>query len=100
MRFNLSDNHGPTILGAGMKTVVKVYKKGIIVLPKSVREKIGIEEGSLLELIVEDDKIVLKPLNLWDRVWGCMKGRGSAEEAERELDREEEEFWKRRSWRK
>ncbi len=38
---------------------------------------------------------MLKPLDLWDRVWGCAKGMGSAEEAELELDREEEEFWKR-----
>jgi hypothetical protein len=36
---------------------------------------------------VEDGKLVLKPLNLWDRVWKCC--RGSTEEAERELDRED-----------
>ena len=33
-------------------------------------------------------------LGLWDRVWGCGKGRGSVEQAELELDREEEEFWR------
>ncbi len=53
-----------------------MYKKGIVVLPKSVREEAGIEEGMLLEVTVEEDKIVLKPLDLWDRVWGCGKGRG------------------------
>ena len=71
-------------------TVIKVHRKGIIVLPKSVREKAGIEEGMLLEVSVEDGKVVLKPLDLWDRVWGSGRGRGSAEEAELELDREEE----------
>ena len=76
--------------------VVKVHRKGIIVLPKSVREEAGIEEGMLLEVSVDKGKIVLKPLDLWDRVWGCGKGRGSAEEAELELDREEE-YWKRGS---
>jgi len=45
--------------------------------------------GMLLEVSVEDGKIVLKPLDLWDRVWGYAKGRGSAEEAELELDCEE-----------
>jgi len=55
--------------------VVRVHRKGIIVLPKSVREEAGIEEGMLLEVSVEDGKIVLKPLDLWDRVWGCAKGR-------------------------
>ena len=48
--------------------VVKVYRKGIIVLPKKIREKVGIEEGMLLKVIVEDDKIILKPFDLWDRI--------------------------------
>ena len=69
-------------------------------LPKSVREKAGIEEGMLLEVLVDDGKIVLKPPGLWDKVWGCGKGRGSAEETERELDWEEELLWKRRNMEK
>jgi len=36
------------------------------------------------------------PLDLWERVWGCGKDRGTAEDAERELDREDELFWRRR----
>jgi hypothetical protein len=43
---------------------------------------------------VEGEKLVLKPLDLWDRVWKCC--RGSAEEAERELDRDEKEYWRKR----
>jgi len=76
--------------------VTRVYRKGIIVLPKDIRERAGVEEGMLLEVSVEEGKIVLKPIDLWDKVWGCGKGRGSAEEAERELDAEEEEYWRRR----
>ena len=69
--------------------VVKVHRKGIIVLPKSVRDALGIGEGTLLRVEVRDREIVLKPLDLWERLWGCAKGLGSAEEAELELDREE-----------
>jgi AbrB family looped-hinge helix DNA binding protein len=69
------------------RQVIKVYKKGIIALPRNIRERLKIEEGTLLEVYVEDGKLVLKPLNLWDRVWKCC--RGSTEEAERELDRED-----------
>ena len=76
--------------------VVRVHRKGVIVLPKSVREAAGIEEGMLLEVSVEDGRVVLKPLDLWDRVWGSGRGKGSVEEAELELDREEEEFWAQR----
>lgn len=45
---------------------------------------------------MEKGGIMLKPLDLWGRVWGCGRGKGSAEEAELELDREEERFWSRR----
>ena len=78
-----------------MSLTVKIGKKGIIVLPKAVRDRLGLEEGSLLSIEVRDRELVLKPLDLWDRVWGCC--RGSAEEAEQELDREEELWWRRRA---
>jgi AbrB family looped-hinge helix DNA binding protein len=77
-----------------IKEVVKVHKKGVVVIPKSIRDTLGIVEGTLLEVRIENNKIVLEPLDLWDKVWKCCSG--SAEEAEKELDREEEEFWRRR----
>jgi len=80
-----------------LKTIIKVHKKGVIIIPKGIREKAGIVEGMLLEVSLEKDRVVLKPLNLWNRVWGCAEGLGSAEEAELELDVEEEMFWKKRS---
>ncbi len=52
----------------------------------------NIVEGSVLELEVRGREIILRPLDLWERVWGCC--RGSAEEAERELDGEEAEWWR------
>ncbi|AAK43229.1 AbrB/MazE/SpoVT family DNA-binding domain-containing protein [Saccharolobus solfataricus] len=46
---------------------VKVYKKGIIVIPKEIREKLGIKEGDIIELIVNGDRISIeKPLTLLD----------------------------------
>ncbi|RLE89972.1 MAG: AbrB family transcriptional regulator [Thermoprotei archaeon] len=38
---------------------VKVHKKGLIVIPASVRRELGIYEGSYLELIVEGNNIQL-----------------------------------------
>ncbi len=70
-------------------SVVKVHKKGIIALPKSVRERAGIKEGMLLVVEVKDGRLILSPLDLWERIWSCCSG--SAEEAELELDREEAE---------
>ncbi|BCU68843.1 AbrB/MazE/SpoVT family DNA-binding domain-containing protein [Stygiolobus caldivivus] len=39
---------------------VKVHKKGIIVIPAEVRRRLDVKEGSVLELEVEGDKIILK----------------------------------------
>jgi AbrB family looped-hinge helix DNA binding protein len=77
---------------------VRVGKKGVIVLPKAVREALNIVEGSLLQVEVRDGEVILRPLDLWERVWGCCKG--SAEEAEKELDEEESEWLKKRGLRK
>ena len=39
---------------------VKVHKRGVIVIPAEVRKKLNITEGSVLELEVEGDRIVIK----------------------------------------
>lgn len=76
-----------------MEVRVKVYKKGIIVIPKAIREEVRINEGDIVKMRVEGGKIIIEKIDLWDKVWKCCKG--SPEDAERELDEEEEEFWKR-----
>jgi len=40
---------------------VKVGKKGCIIIPKSIRELVGIKEGDVLTLTVENGRIVLEP---------------------------------------
>jgi len=76
---------------------VRVGKRGVIVIPKEVREKLGIEEGMILELDIEDDKIVLKTRDLWSEL--RKRGRRlrvDIDEAEKEVD-EDEELWLKRS---
>ena len=45
-----------------MRAVLRVGKKGVIVLPKAFREIVGITEGDLIEVEVVGDSIVLRPL--------------------------------------
>ncbi len=54
--------------------VIKVREKGIIILPKDIREKAGIYAGTILEVLIDDGKIIRKPMNLWEKVWGSGKG--------------------------
>jgi len=45
----------------------KVTRNGQITLPSKVREKLGIEEGDLLEISVVDEKALLTPKKLIDK---------------------------------
>jgi len=45
----------------------KVTRHGQITLPASVRKQLGIEEGDLVEIEVEDEKAVLMPKKLVDK---------------------------------
>jgi len=42
---------------------VKVSKKGQIVIPKEIREKLGIKEGSNLKIRLEGKSIILEPFS-------------------------------------
>ncbi len=75
---------------------VRVGKRGVIVIPKKVREELGIEEGSVLELSVEGDRIIIRATDLWSELRKRgKKMRVDVDEAEKELD-EAEESWLRR----
>ncbi|MGC9186802.1 MAG: AbrB/MazE/SpoVT family DNA-binding domain-containing protein [Fervidicoccaceae archaeon] len=46
-----------------MRTLlIKTRKKGVLILPKVLRESVGIEEGDVLVAEVKDGAIVLRPL--------------------------------------
>ena len=69
---------------------VKVHKKGIIVIPAEVRRRLNINEGSVIELEVEGDKIILKrKLTLLD-AYGIDKEMGDSAVKELEKLRKEE----------
>ncbi|MDP2792682.1 MAG: AbrB/MazE/SpoVT family DNA-binding domain-containing protein [Sulfurisoma sp.] len=41
--------------------IIRTLAKGQVVIPAAVRDRFGIEPGSLLELMVADDHIELRP---------------------------------------
>ena len=45
-----------------MRFVLKVRKKGILILPKKLREKVGIGEGDEVIVEVEKDRLVMRVL--------------------------------------
>jgi AbrB family looped-hinge helix DNA binding protein len=49
-----------------MTTYSKVTRHGQVTLPASVRKKLGIKEGDLVEVVVDDDRAILLPKKLID----------------------------------
>jgi len=69
---------------------VKVHRKGIIVIPAEVRRRLNIKEGSVMELEVEGDKIVLKRKMTLSDMYGADKEMGDSALKELEKLRKEE----------
>lgn len=67
--------------------VVRVGRRGTLVIPKPVRDALCISEGSLLELEVRGDEIVLRLLDPLKRAQ-CRRLREAAEKKAREAREE------------
>lgn len=65
-------------------TEVKVHNKYLIVIPKNVREALGIKIGETIEFVVERGRAVLYPhrgnVKSVKRVHGIVKHKGTIEE--------------------
>jgi AbrB family looped-hinge helix DNA binding protein len=66
--------------------IVIVRKRGVIVISKNIREALGIEEGDILRVSLEEDKIILSKESFWEKLFNSAKGIYSPDDAELELD--------------
>ena len=66
-----------------------------MVIPKEIRQAQGIREGDLLEIAVEEDKLVLSRDRLWEKFRGSARGVTTPEAVERELN-EDDRRWENR----
>lgn len=70
--------------------VVRVSKKNTVYIPKDVAEKVGIGEGSLLEISVDNGRIILTPVP--DPLWLALYGPKFAEVSVEDIERTSEEM--------
>ena len=68
-----------------MSNYSKVTRHGQITLPASVRKKLGVEEGDIIEIEVVDDRATLVPKKLVDKSQAYFWGR-EWQEGEREAE--------------
>ncbi len=60
-----------------MTTYSKITRHGQVTLPAAVRKRLGIQEGDIVEVLVEDDRAILLPKKIidksqayfWSREW-------------------------------
>jgi len=45
-----------------MAVLVRVEKKGRIVIPKEIRDALNIKEGTLLKMYIEGDRLIVEPI--------------------------------------
>ena len=75
---------------------VRVSEKGQVVLPKQLRERLGVRRGHLLEVAEYDGGILLRPLTAdrdaaprsWRRWRGVLKNTDALRDLEQEHSRE------------
>jgi len=63
-----------------------VRKKGVIVLPKEIRDKLDIKTGDALKIRIDEKRIILEKIDFWEKLFGSAKGQYDPDKAELELD--------------
>ncbi|RSN71661.1 AbrB/MazE/SpoVT family DNA-binding domain-containing protein [Candidatus Methanodesulfokora washburnensis] len=54
--------------------VVRIDRKGRLLIPKKLREKAGIEEGGLVRLRAEEGRVIVEPVeSVADKYFGAFK---------------------------
>jgi len=76
---------------------VKVTRHGQTTIPKDLRRKLGIEEGSVLLVEVSGRTIVLRPIPRLEDLAGSLSGYATAEAVKADLDRAREDEDRRKS---
>jgi AbrB family looped-hinge helix DNA binding protein len=78
------------------RNVVRVGRRGQMVLPKAVREALGVTEGDQLWVEVEGNRVILRPISsLVRESLGSLRGTWGEEIAS--YLKEEREAWDKRS---
>lgn len=77
-----------------MSSVVRMDRKGRLVVPKRVREELGIVDETYVEVRTEGDKIILKPIkSVADEYFGVFKVESWPEDLDEFLVKEVTRRW-------
>ena len=79
-----------------MNLVVRVDEKGRILIPKGIREALGVKERQMLRIEVVDGKIVLEPIkDIADKYYGVIRVKKWPRNLDEFLAEALQEWWRR-----
>ena len=79
-----------------MGDIVRVDSKGRVLIPKHIREALGIKEGSLLRLHISGRTLLLEPIeSVVDKYYGIVKVRKWPRDLDEFLNEVLTEWWRR-----
>ncbi len=79
-----------------MNLVVRVDEKGRILIPKGIREALGVKERQMLRIEVVDGKIVLEPIkDIADKYYGVIRVKKWPRDLDEFLAEALQEWWRR-----
>lgn len=81
----------------GMVEVAKVDSKGRVLIPKSMRERSELFEGTLVKIEADDGKIIIEPMDsIADKYYGVFKVDEVPEDLDEFLPEVQAKLWKER----
>jgi len=79
-----------------LNLVVRVDEKGRILIPKGIREALGVKERQMLRIEVVDGKIVLEPIkDIADKYYGVIRVKKWPRDLDEFLAEALQEWWRR-----
>lgn len=74
------------VINVSLEVSARIGKRRTLVIPKKIAERLGVEEGVRVNITVEGDKIIVKPMR--DAVWLSLHGKKVARVSIEELEEE------------
>ncbi|MEM2511314.1 MAG: AbrB/MazE/SpoVT family DNA-binding domain-containing protein [Candidatus Methanomethylicia archaeon] len=78
--------------------IVKVDEKGRIIIPKTIRDKVGVKEGGYVKIKIDEKGIIIEPLEpIADKYYGAFKITEWPEDLDEFLTEVMRKWWTRKS---
>ncbi len=65
------------VLFMDLSVKARIGKKRVLVIPKKIADRLGIDEGTTVKITVVDDKMIIEPVR--DAIWLSLYGEKVAE---------------------